>query len=1222
MAENVPRLTASPSNLSRRPKMGLLKTSYRFVELSLLVALCTGLALAQSNQGTLAGTVTDSSGAVVAGASVTATGAETGAVYKTTSSDTGAYSIPNMQLGAYNVSVTATGFKTVQSTGVVIQVNTTSALDIQLPPGGASENITVAGDAPTIQTESSDMGTVVTTRQILELPLALGGQGVLRAPENFIFLTPGTTGGVFQAKLAGGQNFGNEIVLDGASTARADSGSSFDQTAPSVEALQEFKVIMSTVPAQFGRTSGGVESFATKSGTNSFHGTAYDIFRNTVLDANSWFNNMDIALNPGQASLFKRPDDKKNDYGGAFGGPVWIPKIYNGRNKTFFFFSWEQYRQNQGAVTVSNLPTAAWRNGDFSSQLGAATTEINPCTGQPIIAGQIFDPATTNTTLGCRSPFPGNIIPTDRFSTVAKNLLDILPQPTFSTPTQNFVFRTSNPILTTTMTFRIDQNVSDRSKIFFSYSSRDNVNRNGSPELPDPFATGAQFQDFFTHYVRVGWDYTFSPRLLNHLNIGLNRVNSNDHSGAAVLGVDWDAQLGIKNASGPTFPQFSFDPQDNLNGYGQANFADDVINGLVVADSVSYQLGRHSLTMGLDWRAQQFSVIDHSHQSPGLGFTRDQTAAVPNNNGVTGNSFASLLLGQVQSFSLAVRSSQPRFSSYYNAAFIQDDFKVNNHLMLNLGLRYDVETPRHEAHGDTSIFFPGAANPGSTGVLGALVFAGNGSGRVGGKGNWTKTWRKDFAPRVGFAYVPDFQGGKTVFRGGYGIFYAPLTYADFGQSLTDGFTATPNGSSSDGFSSVIQLDNGIPAYPAPPNLDPAQENGTSGGGFGGISYIAPNYGRPGMVQNWSFEVQRELARDLILNVGYVGQHATHLRSSLAEINNLNPEFFTHGNMLNSSITSPDAVTLGVSSPFPEFTTLYSGGDANIAQALRPFPQYKSINTDCCLENVGQSTYNGLLAKLERRFNNGLNLLASYTWSKTLTDADSALPAFASFSGGGFVQNSYNLNGEKSVSFQDIRHTFVLSYLYELPIGPHKPFLAHGGAVGKITGGWEVGAIHRYQGGAPITFACATGVPAFDGCIRFNRVSGQPLANPVHQTGNPRDWHLFNGDPAVIGVTGTDGAFQDPNFFVSSSTAPYTFGNFPRTTAEFRTAKFLNEDISILKRTAITEGQSLVFKAEMINVFNRHVFSGPDTNPYSSTFGGVFGTADSPRQIQFILRYEF
>ncbi len=1186
-----------------------------------MVVVFSGLTvLAQSDRGALAGNVLDSSGAVVPQATVEAKGAQTGAVYRTVTGAAGAYKIPGMQLGSYNITVTAPSFKTMEQTGVVIQLNSTTALDIRLQPGGTTESITVSADAPTIQKESSDVATVVSTKQIIQLPLALGGQGVLRSPEAFVFLTPGTTGGVFQAKLAGGQNFGNEIILDGVSTARADSGSSFDQTAPSVEALQEFKVTTSNASSEFGRTSGGVESFSTKSGTNSFHGTAFDIFRNEVLDANSWFNNLDLALHPepDQRGLFQRPTDKKNDFGGSLGGPVWIPKIYDGRNKTFFFFSWEQYRQTAGAVTTNNLPTAAQRNGDFSAQLGASTGQINPCTSQPIIEGQIFDPATSQIVGGvpCRSPFPGNKIPTSRFSTVANNLLAILPPTTFDSPVNNFVFKTSNPILATTTTFRIDQNVSDNSKLFFSYSSRDNVNRNGSPNMPDPFANGAQFQDFFTHYIRFGWDYVINPKLLNHITVGYNRVNSNDKSGAAQLGVDWDKKLGIANASGETFPQFSFDSKDNLTSYGQANFADDVINGVVLADSVSYQVGRHSLAFGVDWRTQQFSVIDHSHQSPSLSFTRDQTAAVANNNGTTGNSFASLLLGQVQQYSLAVRSSQPRFGSYYYAGFIQDDFKLNSRFVLNLGMRYSVETPRHEAHGNTSVFDPNAPNPGATGVLGALVFAGNGPGRVGGSGNWAKTWHKGFAPRIGFAYSPAMLHDKTVLRGGYGITYAPLTYADFGQSLTDGFTASPNGSSSDGFSPVIRLDSGIPAYPPPPNLDPAQENGTSGGGFGGISYVAPHYGRPGMVQNWSIGVQHQLIRDLILDVSYVGQHSTRLRSSLAQINNLNPKFFVLGNQLNQPISS-----LGIAPPFPEFNTLYSSGDANLAQALRPFPQYKSINTDCCLENVGQSSYNGLLVKAERRFSAGLTLLASYTWSKTLTDADSALPAFSTFSGGGSVQNSYNLHGEKALSFQDIPHTFVLSYLYELPVGPHKRFLSHGGAAGRILGGWEVGAVHRYQSGSPVSFGCATGVPGFDGCIRFNRVPGQPLTNPVPQTGDPRTWNVFNGDPNVINATGTSGAFSNPNFLVSTTNAPYSFGNIPRTTGEYRTSAFLNEDISILKNISIVEGQDLVFKAELLNAFNRHIFSTPDTGPTDGSFGAIFGTSN-PRQVQFTLRYQF
>ena len=286
----------------------------RFLSFSLFLIFSGITARAQSDRGAIAGTILDSTGAVVQGATIVATGANTGAVYRTSSTDTGAYRISDMQLGAYNLTVTAAGFKTSEQKGVVIQINTVTSLDVTLQPGDVKETLTVVADAPTIQTETSDIGTVVSTRQIMDLPLAIDstGQSHLRSPETFVFLTPGTAGpgtnddahGIFQAKLAGGQNFGNEVLLDGASTARMDSGSSFDQTAPSVEALDEFKVTTSTVPAEFGRTSGGVESFSTKSSTNAYHGTAFEIFRNEDLDANTWFNNFFGV---------PRNVDKKND---------------------------------------------------------------------------------------------------------------------------------------------------------------------------------------------------------------------------------------------------------------------------------------------------------------------------------------------------------------------------------------------------------------------------------------------------------------------------------------------------------------------------------------------------------------------------------------------------------------------------------------------------------------------------------------------------------------------------------------------------------------------------------------------------------------------------------------------------------------------------------------------------------------------------------------------
>jgi hypothetical protein len=1219
----------------------------RFLSFSLFLTFSGITARSQSDRGTIAGTVLDSSGGVVQGATIVATGVDTGAVYKTTSTDTGAYRISDMQVGAYNLTVTAAGFKTSEQKGIVVQINTTSSLDITVQAGDVKETLTVVADMPTLQTETSDIGTVVSTRQILELPLAVNatGQSHLRSPETFVFLTPGTAGpgtadsgsGVFQAKLAGGQNFGNEVLLDGASTARADSGSSFDQTAPSVEALQEFKVTTSTVPAEFGRTTGGVESFTTKSGTNRFHGTAYDIFRNEDLNAKEWFKNLNNQ---------PKDIDKKNDYGGSFAGPVWIPKVYNGHDKTFFFFSWEQYRQKQGSSNLSTVPTDQERQGDFSAFLGPVLTTdgtpngppiTNPCdNNNPIREGQIFDPSTTQTIGGvqCRKPFANNKVP---ISTVAQNILALTPEPTSTDKNlliNNFSFTSVNPILDTTWTVRVDHSFSDRDKLFFSFSKRDQESINGTPDLPVPLDGGAFNHPFVTDYYRVGWDHIFSSSLLNHLNVGLNRIYNNNVAGSA-NGTDWPAKLGISGAHGPIFPEISFagGGQQSLTSYGTAQFDANYVNSLVVADSVSWTKGRHTLRMGIDWRAYQYSVIDQSHESPGLGFDFAQTAVEPALSGgtTTGNAYASFLIGAVQSWSLAIRSRQPRFNSKYIAGYAQDDFKIRRNLMLNIGLRYEVETPRTEASNSQSVISLTAPNPGAIGpngpLPGALIFGGGASG--------AQTYHKDVAPRLGFSYAPDNlfgHLGRTVVRGGYAIYYGPLDYGDFGQSLTDGFTASPSASAP--FGPVISLDSGIPSFPAPPNLNPAQDNTGFGGGFGGPTYLAPGYGRPGMVQNWSLEAERQLAPDLILSLGYVGMHATRLRSALAQIDDLNPKFFSLGNQLNLLVSDPLSP---VSAPYAKFTSDYGGG-ATVAQALRPFPQYTNIDTDCCLENLGQSTYNAMLVKVERRFHNGLNLLTSYTYSKTLTDADSALPSFSQFSGGGYAQNPFNLKSEKSLSYQDIPHTLVVSYIYELPVGKGKRFLNKSGVADKVLGGWEIGGVQRYQSGQPLSFSCATGIPGYSsfltGCIRFDRIAGQPLRSPgassfdqagASNTGQSGCTENANGTftAPASGITYFNcAAFIDPNASGLVTQRGYAFGNMPRITGEVRSQKYFNEDFSIIKRVSLTEGQSLTLKAELVNAFNRHVFGRPDTGPGDSTFGAVFGTVDGSRKVQLALRYQF
>jgi hypothetical protein len=1232
--------------------------------------LMIGSSAGQSDRGSIAGSVLDISGAAVTGASVTLRGIDTGSVYKTVSSSAGGYRVNDLAVGRYDVTVEAGGFKASVEKGVEILINTVSSLNITLQPGDVKETVTVLADAPTIQTESSDQGTVVGTRQIEELPLSLASssQSFLRSPETFVFLTPGATGpgtvaaagnnGIFLSKLAGGQNLGAEILLDGASVQRQDTVSAFDQTAPSVEALDEFKVTTSTPTAQFGRTSGGIESFTTKSGTNSYHGTAFDIFRNEALDANAWSFNYQNDLNvAGGIPPVHKLRDRQNDFGGSLGGPIRIPHIYNGHDKTFFFFSWEQYRNKPTTSSLSSVPTQAERGGDFSALLGADTGIPNPCTpGQDIFKGQIFDPTTAKVvgTQTCRSPFPGNKI--TNLSTVAQNVLQYVPLPN-TTGTQNglvnnFVFNSADPKVETTMTFRIDESVTDKNKMFFSYSSREQNQLNNTPTIPGP-ADGTYENHYFTHYLRYGWDYLISSSLLNHFIVGLNRL-STASIGSSVNGTNWPQKLGISNAFGKVFPTFQFNGSpDSIPYLGLSAGNDDYHypNSLVFADSISWTKGRHSLRFGGELRFFQFSVLAGGNTSPNYVFQNYQSAWQPNDTTpLTGDPFASFMLGLPQSESLTINSHFPRWNQRYYALYVQDDFKLRPNLTLNLGLRWEVDTPRHEAAGAQSVLSLTASNPATPGFPGALIF---GSGATG-----VNTYFKDIGPRVGFAWSPDFLR-NTVVRGAYSIYYAPLSYSDFGAFLTSGTTVNPNFTSGDNFTPVQSLDAGFPAYTPPSNsMDPTLLNFSQNG----INTALPIYGRPGMVQNWDLEVQHQIVQDLILSLGYVGQHATRLNSGLAQINTLNPKYNFLGNNLGLLVTDPKAApilaSLGATVPswfIPGWNTGANSGLDTIGNLLRPFPQFGDINTNCCLENLGQSTYNALQAKLERRFRNGLNLLASYTYSKTITDADGSYPFFSNNVSNVFgSQNPFNLRAEKAVSYQDVPHALVLSYLYELPVGPGKRYLTRGVA-SKVLGGWEVGGVQRYQTGSPVLInEFATGLPGGSGGqypganYRYSLLPGQSLL-----VSQPAHWTPALDSTWVSGCTGgsSPGTFVqnttggtnptsspivncagllDPSAASLAAGGGYVYGGLPQILSSWRSPAYFNEDFSIIKRTTVRESHAILFKLDIPNAFNRHIFGQVDGNvgdrhfgvPGFGNFAGIPTVINGARQIQATLRYEF
>ncbi len=1231
----------------------------RFIAVVFFLLLSASSALPQSDRGTIAGTVLDISGGVVANVAVTATSTETGASYSATTGPTGGFRIQDVRVGTYDVSASAPGFKVEKKAGVIVQVNSTASVEFSLQAGDVKETVTVLANALGIQTETSDIGTVVGTKQIEELPLALNGTGQshLRSVESFVFLTPGTVGpgtfsdssssGIFESKISGGQNLGTEVILDGASIAHAELGPTFDENAPSVEAISEFKITTSTISAEFGRTSGGVESFTTKSGTNSYHGAAFDLLHNDKWNAVPW-NNISNGSN-------LKPRDHQNDFGGSLGGPVRIPKLYNGHDKTFFFFSWEQYRNNLSAASVTTLPTDAERQGDFSKLLGAATGQTNPCDGTPVLTGQIFDPSTTKTVGGvqCRTAFPGNKITS--ISPVAQNVLSFLTvhsNPNATDPLRNnFIFVSTNPIRDTTMTFRIDQDWGNSNKFFFSYSSRDQEQLNGNPGLPPPLDTNF-FKSRFSHYLRFGWDKTISSTLLNHFNVGFNRLN--DPSIAdSFTGQDWLKTLGIPGASGVLFPKFTFNASGlniGYNAFSAGNFDNAIPNGLIVADSVSWIKGRHALRMGFEWRHSQFSRINNGNTSPAYDFNNFQTAFAPNDT-LSGDPFASFLLGLPQDESAHFSSLVPRWNQNYYASYVQDDFKFRKNLTFNLGFRYDVDTPRHEAHGAQSVLDLNTPNPGAGGTPGALIYGSNATG--------AKTYYKNFGPRIGFAYAPEKLFGRfrqTVVRGGYGIYHAALFYTDFGDSLTSGTTINPTFTSPDSFSPVLvngkgSLDTGFPAFAPPSNAqDPALLNGNF---QGNPSYVGPSNGRSGMIQNWSLEIQHQLAQDLIFSLGYVGNHATRLNSNLQQLNAIDPKFLSLGLKLNEKVTSPGGqatlATLGVTVP-AWFESLYgpTGGDL-VGQLLLPFPQYVSgrfnnsgIRTDCCLQNLGQSTYNALQAKLERRFRNGLNLLASYTYSKTLTDADSAYAGLTAFGSSDTftAQNPRDLKSEKALSYQDVPHAFVLSYLYELPIGKGKKFLNKGGVVDKVLGGWQVGGVHRYQSGAPfIPFTSDAHNSDFGTAnTRLSLIPGQPLLAPNHSSYDP----FLGGSGCTPNPDGSGtylpqstnnffncAAFLDPNAPNLVAQRGYTFGNLSKVFGNIRSPHYVNEDFSLIKRFTLYEAHVLSFKADFVNLFNRHTLGRGDGcvtcdsfGRPGAQFGGSPSSLNAQKIIQLTFRYQF
>jgi hypothetical protein len=1110
-------------------------------------------AFGQADRGAISGAVTDASGAVAPNVALTIVNEATNLTYNSTSDAEGNYSFLNLPVGRYTLTAQAKGFQKNEIRGVQVEVNQQTRIDVRLSVGEMTQTIEVQAAAAMVQTESTDVGTVISDNRFLDLPLTLGGG--IRDPSAFIFLAPGVSGTTWEKHIGGSGSFTDQVYFDGIALSRGDLSNDAEVN-PSVDAIEEYKLITNNYSAEYSHALGGVTSFNMKSGTNEFHGAAFEFADNNHFDARGFF---------APAKAFRN----QNEFGFTLGGPVWIPKVYNGRNRTFFFVDFDQFHIRGGQLTgLNTVPTAQMLNGDFSQW-----------------TGPIYDPHSTQISSGgtaARTVFPGNIIPKSAFSQVTQKMLPFIPASTLPGLANNSVAPLGSPRSDQrSHGVKIDHAFSEKHHLSGMYNSTDRPSiKSPSPSrlLPVGNTTAVEnynLQDVTTIVSRINYDWTISPSLLNHVGVGFSRFRNPNFSLSYNQG--WEqpngGKLGLTGTQFDLFPTVLF--SQNYTRFGDDVASDNYFNTLTVLDNLSWVKGKHTVKMGVEIQAHRDNYRNFGSGGGDFSFSQLETA-LPGVTG-SGNAFASFLLGAADSGYSYFRSSLPGGRYKYIGMYIDDTYKMTPKLTLDLGLRYEIQIPASDPLGRISYMDPSVPNPGAANLPGAEVFGNNGTGR----NQFTETHYKNFGPRAGFAYsiTP-----RTVIRGGYGIFYA--AYISEGVGLPqNGFSITPTFSSPDnGLTPAFYWDGGFPQnFSHPPNITPTVQNGQS------AQLVYPASG--GIIpysQQYNVTVERQVTSSLMISGAFVGNKGTHIYDPDAQVNQLNPAYFSLGQaLLQSNINSPLAQAAGIQAPFPGFAQLF-GSQATVAQALRPFPQYQGVKI------IGapydNSTYNSFQAKADQRLTRGLNATFAYTRSKMLSDGVEFTTTNEA-SGAAYRQNYYHR--EKFLYPTDQPNIFSLSFNYALPYGRDSQL----GVMRKVLGGWSLSGFGTYGSGFPLPIQTTNlNSFVFTGGLRPN-LTGAPLRATTGPGGfDPnRDYYL---NPA---------AFSQP--------APLTFGNAPAY-LPVRQPMIINESFGVFKNTRIAERVTNQFRLEMTNPFNRVVFGAPVIDLSSAAFGKVSSQLNSPRLIQF------
>ncbi len=1198
---------------------------------AVLVLLAAASAMAQSDRGGITGTVTDPANAVIPGAKLVLRNVDTGAVTQAETTPSGNFTLSSLPVGTYDLTVQAAGFKTAVQTKLAVQIDQTLRLNLKLQVGETTESVTVSASAEMLKTDNAERSMVVSGEKLNELPINFGGSGSgggIRNWLTFTYLAPGVAGTSATSEVNGLPGSNYKVYLEGQdSTSPVAVGWTSTVQSASVEAITEFAVQSSNYSAEYGQVLGGLYNFTTKSGTNQFHGSVYEEFTNEALNAaQPW----DHVLNR----------DRQNDYGFSAGGPVRIPKVYNGKNHTFFFFNLERYGTNLSSISTGTVPTAAYRQGDFGCALYVTSTNCSgptvsltdPTSGYQYLQNQIFDPASTFTDSKgrlVRTPFPNNVIPISRMDPVALKIQSLIPAPVGNQNTLNW----SPTIITQTKqqiaSLKLDQDFGAQTKVSFFWNRMGTNSPAFADGLPFPI-TGVRKTVGGTvggNQFRVNVDRTISPTLLAHLGVGFWRFLNPDSSPPDILNYDAVKNLGLVGSStGFGFPEISGLTYNNEGGMpntlGIQNSVFQQTDIGSTTGSLTWVHGIHTYKAGFEIKDSVYSDQSNNQASGQYTFSGAQTG-IPFLNTTTigagsiGSGYASFLLGQVQNYKVAPPvAAQQR--SIEEGLYVQDSIKATSKLTFEVGLRYDRTPLGHEEWDRQSEISFSTPDPNAGGLGGGTVFAGYGPGRCNCE--FVKTYNFGIGPRLAVAYQLN---SKTVIRAGWGLSYSAPDQWNYlsNNYLTNGMgytTISPGNNPQYGYA-YSQLQSGIVYSPSAlhvVNLNPGINSPVGALGSPSASAITydPSGARPTRVNQWNVTVQHKLSTNMSIEGAYVGNRGVwEQQGGLVNPNAITPAILkahnvdlTNANtrtLMTSQICSPAAIAAGFTLPYAGFPCT-----ASVAQSLRPFPEY-SVSLAPQFANQGDSFYDSLQVRFIKRLSQGLDVSSSYTFSKTENI-------------GGYINaDPTNRAIQKGLDSNDYPQIWVSAITYRTPRLTSNKLLR------AVTGNWTWSGALRYASGgliaAPQSVASKYSTYTFASGTPMIRVPGVPL-------------YLTNIDCRCIDPNNINQRVLNPAAW--QDVAPGAISPGSGYYNDYRGPHQVSENMNLGRTFQFRERMSLNIRAEFFNVFNRVTLGNPSSsNPLQTTtvnnatgaisgFGfysiGSTSNSGSPRVGLLVARFQF